>query len=117
MDDGTLKDNYYSNPFRDDYFCEGRGWPGGEPKRYTLKDWQAAFPWADKSPKVDPLKLDHPPGDNEPGKSRLVINDSEEVNNILLAGTWRDLDGKTVTGSVELQPYTSRVLILVKAGR
>jgi parallel beta-helix repeat protein len=53
---------------------------------------------------VDPLE-----------KSKLFYNDTKSVKTFTLSGTYNDLDGATVTGSITLQPFTSQIFI--RAGK
>ena len=50
-------------------------------------------------------------------KSRLFYNATMQVQQVSLGGvTYRDLDGNPVQGSITLQPFTSRVLVVDPAG-
>ncbi len=110
-DYGTLKDNYFCNPLRDDFICHGQGWPGvGATTCITLKDWQTSYAWADKNAKTDLQKLD-PNQPDSADNSQLFINDTEKTKTVPLEGTWRDLDGNPVSKSITLEPYSSRILI------
>ena len=74
----------------------------------TLAQWQA-FSGMDAASKEHWFTLT--PGDDPPG--RIFYNDSFSPIIIDLAGSvYKDLDQNTVTGSIELQPFGSRVLIV-----
>ena len=108
-DYGTLKDNYYCKPFSAELIHEGKNWPGmGRHELYTLTQWQNKFSWADKSPKTDIRKVT---SGEENDNSQIFINETEETKTFPLNGKWHNLDGETVTGSITLEPYTSRILI------
>ncbi len=108
-DYGLWKDNYFCKPSSAKLIHEGRGWPGGgKETAHTLEEWRATFSWADVSPKTDIKKLTP---EKEEDNSQIFVNDTEEAKIFLLSGMWRDLDGGTVTGSITLEPYTSRILI------
>ncbi|HYX08483.1 MAG TPA: right-handed parallel beta-helix repeat-containing protein, partial [Bacteroidales bacterium] len=44
-------------------------------------------------------------------KCNLFVNDTKAVKSFTLNGTYTDLDGNVVTGSLSLAPFTSRILI------
>jgi len=48
--------------------------------------------------------------------SQIVYNKSVNTKNISLVGIWEDLDGNQYNGNITLQPYTSKILILVEKG-
>ena len=55
--------------------------------------------------KVDATKI--PPTE----KSKLFVNDTNATKSFSLTGTYTDLEGNVVTGSISLAPFTSRILI------
>ncbi len=108
LDYGTMKDNYFCKPSSDTLIDEKANWPGGNPAhRFTLKEWQEKYKWADQSAKTDIHKI----SGNEKDNSQIFINDTEAPKTIKLNGKWSNLDGEAVTGSISLEPYTSRILI------
>ncbi len=42
-------------------------------------------------------------------KSKLFVNETTSTKSYSLSGTYKDLDGNVVTGSITLQPFTSRI--------
>jgi len=76
-------------------------------RQFTIKEWTEQFKWADKTVKTDLQKISDAKEDN----SEIFINDTEVTKTIQLSGKWRDLEGKPMTGSITLEPYTSRILI------
>ena len=44
-------------------------------------------------------------------KSKLFVNDTKATKSFSLTGTYTDLEGNVVTGSISLAPFTSRILI------
>ncbi len=111
FDYGTLRANYYCSPQTDEPFTEGKGWPGTNPETgHTLASWQQAYTWADAEAKVMPPQAGE---DGTDDLSELFVNDTELPESVLLQGSYQDLDGNTVEGSVELAPYSSRVLIRI----
>jgi hypothetical protein len=73
---------------------------GEEP--ISVARWQETCPWADATAKMVP-------GDAH-AQPELFINDTDVPMKIRLEGHYRDLDGHTVTETVELAPFTGRVL-------
>lgn len=112
IDYGTLKDNWFCKPSSDTLIDEKANWPGGKPThRFTIKDWQGKYKWADQSAKTDIQKM---PG-GEKDNSEIFINDTEARKIITLVGKWRNLYGEPVIGSITLAPYTSRILVKASA--
>ncbi len=103
VDYGTLRDNYYCNPFLDHVISTNSA-------SLTIEEWQEEYTWADESAKTDFVKLAE---DSSLGLARLFVNEQERARTITLpAGRpWRDLDGNPVSGAIELAPFSSLVLI------
>ncbi len=99
-DYGTMKGNYFCNPFSTT-LIQARGNNWGQ-NGLTIADWQAKYKWADKEAKVD---LD------KNKSSLLVINDTLETRDVPVPGSYRDLDGKGYSRKVTLEPFRSIVLI------
>jgi parallel beta-helix repeat protein len=112
FDYGTLRANYYYSPHTDEPLVAGIGWPGtGQETNLTLASWQRDYAWADREARTDPEK----PGSHDAAdRSELFVNDSQSAKSIPLDGAYRDLDANPVEGSVELAPFSSRVLIRVE---
>ncbi|MBD3392346.1 MAG: hypothetical protein GF418_09780 [Chitinivibrionales bacterium] len=111
-DYGTLDSNYFCNPYTDSCIGEWEVWNVHD---RTIAQWQSAFSWADSHPITDVEKLDRVPTPQEPaGMSQLFVNDTKQAKSFGLGGaTYRDLDGATVSGSIQLEPFSSAVLVLV----
>lgn len=108
FDYGILKANYYRSAWTDEAFVGDRGWPGGSPDGVTLAEWREDYAWADSEPRTSPRATG---GEASPDRSELFYNDGRSARTIPLEGTYRDLNGDPVEGSVELPPFSSRILI------
>ncbi len=112
FDYGILKANSYFSPHTDEPIVAGLGWPGaGRETALTLASWQKDYAWADREARTDP---EAPADRGAADRSQLFINDGASVKRIELDEVYRDLDGSPVEGSIELQPFSSRVLIRVE---
>ncbi len=116
---GTMAGNYICKPFTDSVVSGyGTGNQYYTIFHYTLDQWRSLYTWADKSAGTDPIK--RPPGmdHNKPfARGTIYINESMASQQIALQpGTWIDLDGNTVSGSIGLAPFTSRILICSDSG-
>ncbi len=98
-DFGTLKDNYLSAP-RTGRPLQEMGGPA-----LSVSEWQQQCPWADRTARTD--------SGGARGRPKLFINNGETIRTIPLDGAYRDLGGDTVSGSIELEPFTGRVLVRV----
>jgi len=105
FDYGTLKGNAYFCPYTDEAFVPGHGWPGSNEPGISLADWQRDYTWADAE------ALSAPATPDAPDRSRLFYNDSEFPKTIALKGAWRTPEGTPVGDSIELAPFTSRILV------
>ena len=109
---GVMKDNYFCKPFSETLIHEGKNWPGMNPhQHFTLSEWQEEFEWADPSARTDFRKISGAEEDH----SKIFVNNTEEKKTIQLNGKWRNLNGKPVTGSIALEPYTSKILLKVNS--
>ncbi|MBN1669568.1 MAG: right-handed parallel beta-helix repeat-containing protein [Kiritimatiellae bacterium] len=109
--DSALFDrNVYFNPYAADVVREG--WEGDP--YYTLDEWRAKYPARDPNAKTNLVSF---PGDAVTGVPTqdvvLFVNTNETTETVSLNGNvYADLDGNQVTGSVELGPFRSTVLVL-----
>lgn len=110
-DYGSWDNNYLGNPYTETHIGRRQNW---STDLLTIDQWQAQYTWADDNARTDYEKLDFPPTSENPlGRADLFINDTETVMQVDLPGVYRDLDGTVVEGSIELQPYSSALLVLV----
>ncbi|HSB93233.1 MAG TPA: right-handed parallel beta-helix repeat-containing protein [Flavitalea sp.] len=101
---GTFDNNYYCNP----YEKEGASINVIEPKRgglnstFTLDQWKAAIQYGskDKASKVTTYKT----------REHLVFNASNKPRAFPLNKKCMDLKGKSYTGKVQLEPFSSVIL-------
>ncbi len=112
FDYGTLRGNCYVCPWTEESVVAGTGWPGGGGETsMSLAAWRKDCAWADSAPRVVA-----PVAAGAPDRSELFINDTEAAKAIPLTGAYTDLDGKRVEGTIELAPFSSRVLIKPAGG-
>jgi len=110
-DYGFLGANYLCAPYSDAPLrVRGVGEHRYEQSPLTVAQWQTEFPWADRAPRTD---LTRPAEGEKPADfSRLVVNDAPERRDVPLdGGIWHDPDGRILTGSISLAPYSSTVLV------
>lgn len=79
---------------------------------YTVEDWQSL---GYISAKPIPVTFAQSGLPDTTGFVRFFYNPSETVKTISLSGTYRDLDNNLVVGSVDIEPYSS--IILLKENR
>jgi hypothetical protein len=113
-DYGSMTDNYFVNPYRDSVILAwGTGTRKWSRSWMDIAGWQQAYTWADHSPRTTPIRraADAPEGDPR-GSLVLLTNDSPARTAVPVDdnGVYVTLDGDTVTGSLELPPFTSAVL-------
>jgi len=110
FDYGTMKDNYFCNPFSKTVIG---GWGAGGGRwnqgRTALDQWQAKFSWADKTAKTDTEKFTG--AQAAAAAARLFANDTSAPKEFALDGGWRDVDGKPAKSPLKLEPYTGVVLL------
>lgn len=99
-DFGTLKDNYLSAPSTGKPLQEMGGGPA-----LSVSQWQQQCPWADRTARTDTNRAR--------GRPELFINDGDTTRTIPMEGAYRDLNGRTVTEKIELEPFSGRVLVRV----
>jgi hypothetical protein len=115
---GHFNDNRYLNPFTDKVvyrhdFMSPRheyapGQFGGLHEHFTLAEWQAEPVGFDARSTVFDLDWT-PPADGE--SSRLLLNPNRGVRRVVLDGSWLTLDGETITGPVNVAPFTGIVVL------
>lgn len=110
FDYGTLKDNYFCNPFsKNAIFAWGAGGNRWNQGGMELAQWQTKFAWADKSAKTDTEKFTGPQAAGV--AARLFVNDTAAPKEFALSGPWRDIDGKAAKSPLTLEPYKGVVLL------
>jgi parallel beta-helix repeat protein len=111
---GTMSGNYFCNPYTDSV-VSGYGTGNNKWKiyNYTFNQWKTQFAWADNAPKTDPFKRPAGISPNNPyGKARIFINESLSAQNFSLGTTaYKDLDGNSVTGSISVPAFSSKILV------
>jgi hypothetical protein len=109
---GVIKGNYYCNPYKRELLgqYDSAGW---NVTGYTLETWKSKWAQADNQAKTDfVVRPQSPVAGSLQGESKLVINESAEVKSFTLGnGIYKTLDNKEVTGSIEVQPFSSIVLV------
>jgi uncharacterized repeat protein (TIGR01451 family) len=94
--------NYLFHPYVDGHIAHGPSWT-----RYTFADWQA-YSGLESNSKTNWFTL----GAGEPPLSRIVYNDTTQVKKFDFGSArYLDLDQNAQVGSIQLQPYTSQILI------
>jgi len=114
FDYGFFAGNYICSPYSEKpVSVYGTGAAKWTQTPVTIGEWQERFSWADRRPVTDLTR----PGEAEEDFSRLIINDSDELRDVPLGeGIWHDLDGRILTGSIPLAPYTSAVVVRCTPG-
>jgi parallel beta-helix repeat protein len=107
IDYGTLRGNYYHCAGTDAAIDVQVGWPGEGAKSITLAQWQKDYAWADKEPRTGPGGV----SGQGPDRSKLFYNATADRVSVPLDGAYVDLGGSPVAGPIELDPYSSRILI------
>ncbi len=111
FDYGFMAANYLCAPFSDAPLrVTGVGEHRYEQSPLSIVQWQEKFSWADRAPRTD---LTRPEKDAKPADfSRLLTNDSAERRDVPLGeGIYHDLDGRILTGAINLAPFSSAVLV------
>ncbi|MFW6153842.1 MAG: right-handed parallel beta-helix repeat-containing protein [Planctomycetota bacterium] len=113
FDYGTVDGNYYINLYTDTHITPATASWRWEPP-ITLAEFQSQYAWADANGKLAPMMLSAPPTLDSPrGTPAVFVNDTEAVKTVDLGdGQYMDLDGNTVTGTLTLDPFRSRVLLV-----
>lgn len=109
-DFGSFNDNKYWNPYFDKMMRLKTNSIKGVNK--TLTEWQGLSGQDSKSNKGN---LKWSPQTPE-SRSQLVYNKEDKNQNKNLNGIWEDLNGNQYNGSINLEPYTSKILILIEKG-
>ncbi len=112
---GTISSNWYCNPVGADVISQYDAPPGNvwNANARTLLWWKTNWTQADQKARGDIItrSATSPPTDLR-GTSRLVYNDDTLTRSIALdTGVYLTLDSQTVSGSIKLAPFTSKVLV------
>jgi parallel beta-helix repeat protein len=112
---GTMTGNYFCDPYTDSVVS---GYGTGN-RYYTLYDytigqWRSQYgTWADAAARTDPITRPSGMSVNTPyGKGTLFVNETPSQKTFALGtAAWVDLDGRAVSGTLGLLPFTSQVLV------
>ena len=105
---GTFDKNKYWNPYYDKSVKLKIKSSSGQNK--TLLEWQNQYEQDAKS-KSDNLNW----MPQTPETRSIIIYNKEKTQQVKnLSGIWEDLDSKRYNGSITLEPYTSKILILIE---
>jgi len=118
VDYGSMNNNYFCNPFTNLHITPATAsWSWQSP--ITIASWQATYPsWADANAKTDIAKLGYTPSLANPvGLSEIFVNDTNTPATIPLPNTYRDLDGNTVQHYLDLEPFSSKIMVLTEVGQ
>lgn len=115
---GTVDYNKYWVPYYDKQVKFGTSsihGSGGswDLMKYDLDVWNSSGGYGyaegyDANSEKDNLSWTYP--DHET-KSQCVYNDTHSAKDTTLSGTWYDLDNNSYVGTINLQPFTSKILI------
>ena len=107
VDFGTFTNNYYHNPCNTTSIQIEKFLPSNSFLNYTLAQWQAVR-GDDSGSGQSSLSLTYPA---DTANHILVYNDQLTASSYALpSGTWSEVNGTISTGSVSLEPFTSKVL-------
>jgi hypothetical protein len=102
---GQFNNNYYSNTWNTYPIIIDKFLPVFSTNPYTFSGWKSLFN-SDSSSTLGPLKSDSNPNDHI-----LIWNSGgTSKTETLPPGLWKDILGNVLSGSVILDPYTSKVL-------
>ena len=108
VDFGTFSNNRYFNPWSSTHIQIEKFVPSNTITNYILPQWQS-IRGDDVGSTQSTLNLTYP---NDTANHILIYNKEniQSVNNIP-SGSWSDVNGLNYTGSVNLQPFESKILI------
>jgi parallel beta-helix repeat protein len=102
----VFENNCWADPFKKRLInSESSVW---KTKVYTIPEWQSLGYITDR--KI-PLTFAESGLPDTTGFVKFYINPSKSIKTVELAGTYRDLDNQVYVGTVQLEPYTSIVLV------
>ena len=102
----VFENNCWADPFKKRLInSESSVW---KTKVYTVPEWQSLGYVTDR--KI-PLTFEESGLPDTTGYVKFFFNPSKSVKTMELAGTYRDLDNQIYVGTVQLEPYTSIVLV------
>lgn len=109
---GVISGNYYCNPFSDNVIAEKIEWNSS---KHSLSWWKTNWAQADKAARTDIIKYAGTADAQNfvRGTSKLLVNLSTERHQISVGddGLYLDLDSNQISGSVDLAPFTAKVLV------
>ncbi|MBA2662875.1 MAG: cadherin-like domain-containing protein [Bradymonadaceae bacterium] len=116
---GSFNNNRYLNPFSDKLvyrhdFQSPRyeyapGMFGGAHEHFTLAEWKAEPVGLDANSTA--FTLAWTPPEPQATSTQLLLNTNRGTRRVVVDGEWMDLDGQSVTGAVEIAPFTGKVLL------
>ena len=102
----VFENNCWADPFKKRLInSESSVW---KTKVYTVPEWQALGNITDRT--IEKTFAESGKTDTT-GYVKFFINPSENIKTFQLEGTYRDLDSQLYVGTVQLEPYTSIVLV------
>ena len=102
----VFENNCWADPFKNKLInSESSVW---KTKVYTVPEWQSLGYLTDRPIPYTFAESGLP---DTTGFVKFYINPSKSVKTVDLAGTYRDLDNQVYVGTVQLEPYTSIVLL------
>ncbi len=107
-----MNNNCFCNPYTNYHLTPADAtWIWYSP--ITIANWQASYPaWADANARTDLDKFASQKSPGQPGYSDIFVNDTETPESIPLNGVWRDLEGNFEHTCIELEPFSSTILVL-----
>ncbi len=113
---GTLSGNYFCDPNTDSVVSGyGTGNNYYTLYNYTLARWRSLYTWADATAKTDPVKRPAAMKPTNPyGKGFIFVNESPAQQAFSLGSiAYEDLDGNAVSGSINIDAFSSKILVCV----
>jgi hypothetical protein len=105
-ENNVFENNCWADPFKTKLInSESSVW---KTKVYTVQEWQSIGNLTDRS---IPTTFAESGLSDTTGYVKFYVNPSKSVRTVDLAGTYRDLDNQVYVGTVQLEPYSSIVLV------
>jgi parallel beta-helix repeat protein len=105
-ENNVFENNCWADPFKKKLInSESSVW---KTKVYTVQEWQSIGNLTDRS---IPTTFEESGLSDTTGYVKFYVNHSKSVKTVELAGTYRDLDNQLYVGTVQLEPYSSIVLV------
>lgn len=113
QDYGLMRNNFFYNPYNDTNIFSWGSW-GTKKIPLTFERFQATYPaWSDKSPvTLSPIRPANADIDDSTGLPVLFVNKTGQSKVFSLGSRkYLDIHGDTVSGSIQVEPFYSKVLI------